>query len=1284
MKKLLYLSLLLACFSHAVVEPPSSLIISQDCEVQPDLTIRCDEPDVVTPPPSGNSDIVVGRSVQAQLPYVSLANSNDLNFFIDFTDWNIVSQVNGTVTRTQDYIQFSRNTLNDGSPMRAYVEADLGPVMPDADLSVCIRAELFNENSTGSYAAGVQVAGSHVSGTLTRQVASNGIYCTVVDVTAHADTTTVRFGIGVDGDDTKTNGFRVTGIGYSATFDDLPNEVGIYGRMRNSTGFNEFAASGGAFNFDKQVTYNSTTGLTTFTVPSPVPTTPSASLVLFLSDSFGGQLFAWGLHKAIFRNMEGSETTVPYSFLWDTSPGRGLHDTDPIAANGDTGSDLHLDNMLANNLTENGAPPGICFIAEGVNDMLQDKTASEALVHLQNHLSWCDTNNLPKKVVITASPFGGNALFTTAREAQRDSYNDSVRTLAAGDADTYLADYDLWLDADRDDAIDAAYDADGIHPDREGYYYLAERIDTLIRQIQSDVAGQQASNGVPSVSGFHLVSAADYDEEVQSIFEGSELDLFITPATFNFVVDFTTNPGSVAVNLTCNSAVITDRYENTPIYTVQTQGANEYTTDTFPTGSCVLTATPYELSDLNGEQGSTSTVTFTVVDNEAQGVAPVMPSDVSISVNENTTDVGNFGVELGTGPITYSLSGADSALFTIGSLGSVDSFQFFDFENPADSNGDNVYEITVTATNSEGSDSQNLTITVLDVTEGVSSTDVVANIEASRTSCVSPCPVVFSAEDTTAVGLDEHGVWSQLSYYWDFDTDESDTYGALYNQTYTYGPSNGDTAREVGHVPMVTKTFLCETGTCVYNVGLRAQNAAGDFDDEFITITVNSESAEFSLANTVCVSNSLSTGTDWTGYDKACPSGATKTNTLPSSNEFTDKLVLLKKGDTWGTNGANGRLITNIGQSNFKIGYFGNNNEAKPRFEGTWWHGTSYRNSPVYANPGSEAPWSFTRNADVTTYGWGVNNTVDGIAFQSITLGMSFQHVTIHDVDLDRENETPATGTNGGAIGWARGHLYCYDFPNQLNCANVPFPKGAYVSSTRVVGDNGNIDGVGINSDERPNTVLNVGSIGCGMVNWAGITDSYFRKAFEHNLRVMGWYRFSIMRNTWAGEHYKSSKQKISTRPCAGGQNWTTWNTWKPSTFADDVEGRTRVDSARGNGTEGFNSGDYVHKSRYQVTAFNRIGVTGNEGTFTGGPKYQTNIGAGSVNVSLAQDVLVSHNTFENDAGTNTSDINAPGDYVTCIANIYPDGQSCIGESRSEFNFRVEPTQTNNPSQPGT
>ena len=79
--------------------------------------------------------------------------------------------------------------------------------------------------------------------------------------------------------------------------------------------------------------------------------------------------------------------------------------------------------------------------------------------------------------------------------------------------------------------------------------------------------------------------------------------------------------------------------------------------------------------------------------------------------------------------LTYSLSGADSALFSVGvSTGqiSVDTGTVLDFESPSDSGGDNVYDLTVkvsdgrdAAGNSDTSidDSIIVTITVRNVNE---------------------------------------------------------------------------------------------------------------------------------------------------------------------------------------------------------------------------------------------------------------------------------------------------------------------------------------------------------------------------------------------------------------------------------------------------------------------------------------------------------------------------------------------------------------------------------------
>jgi len=277
--------------------------------------------------------------------------------------------------------------------------------------------------------------------------------------------------------------------------------------------------------------------------------------------------------------------------------------------------------------------------------------------------------------------------------------------------------------------------------------------------------------------------------------------------------------------------------------------------------------------------------------------------------------------------------------------------------------------------------------------------------------------------------------------------------------------------------------------------------------------------------------------------------------------------------------------------------------------------------------------------------GWPENITIEGIKAHSVSLPMSYQHIGLHDIDLNRQDQE-----SGGYVSLARGNLYCYDFPEAtgkgLPCDMVPFPKGAYLSKVEMVGgDNAETGGM----------ALNIGAIGCGMTNYVGLVDSYIRKAFEHNLRVMGWYRFNIMRNHFAGEHYASSKQKITTRVCRGGPGSQEWQTdpQRPATFDQDIEGRTRADASYGNGTSNWNSGAYIHVSRYQVTQGNRIGDATVAGSQPGGPKYQTNIVAGSGAEALAVDVMVSKNQFENEAGQNTVDINARGAYFSCIDNQY-------------------------------
>jgi hypothetical protein len=86
-----------------------------------------------------------------------------------------------------------------------------------------------------------------------------------------------------------------------------------------------------------------------------------------------------------------------------------------------------------------------------------------------------------------------------------------------------------------------------------------------------------------------------------------------------------------------------------------------------------------------------------------------------ININENLLAVTTVAAT-GTGPITYSLSGADASDFTINaSTGQLSFRSPADFEAPADANKDNKYLVTVHASNGTSSDSQALTVNVRDL-----------------------------------------------------------------------------------------------------------------------------------------------------------------------------------------------------------------------------------------------------------------------------------------------------------------------------------------------------------------------------------------------------------------------------------------------------------------------------------------------------------------------------------------------------------------------------------------
>ncbi len=129
--------------------------------------------------------------------------------------------------------------------------------------------------------------------------------------------------------------------------------------------------------------------------------------------------------------------------------------------------------------------------------------------------------------------------------------------------------------------------------------------------------------------------------------------------------------------------------------------------------------------------------------NESSPIAITGISDVSVEENQPFTSAPP-GVSDALGTVTWSLSGEDAARFTINADTGVYSMVARDFEAPVDADGNNVYRITVRASDSNGNSAEqavNISVTNLDdvptlIIGGVSSTSVPENEPYTATATV--------------------------------------------------------------------------------------------------------------------------------------------------------------------------------------------------------------------------------------------------------------------------------------------------------------------------------------------------------------------------------------------------------------------------------------------------------------------------------------------------------------------------------------------------------------------
>ena len=135
----------------------------------------------------------------------------------------------------------------------------------------------------------------------------------------------------------------------------------------------------------------------------------------------------------------------------------------------------------------------------------------------------------------------------------------------------------------------------------------------------------------------------------------------------------------------------------------------------FPEDGSIAYALSITATDL---AANSSSLDLAIVLLDDTGSAPTFAeASVSISVDENSADTvySAQASDVDSGDIlSYSISGSDADSFTINSSSGALAFQQApDFENPADDNSDNTYELTITVTDSMAKQAQqSLTITV--------------------------------------------------------------------------------------------------------------------------------------------------------------------------------------------------------------------------------------------------------------------------------------------------------------------------------------------------------------------------------------------------------------------------------------------------------------------------------------------------------------------------------------------------------------------------------------------
>ena len=246
-----------------------------------------------------------------------------------------------------------------------------------------------------------------------------------------------------------------------------------------------------------------------------------------------------------------------------------------------------------------------------------------------------------------------------------------------------------------------------------------------------DVLGDADDRVELSGSSFALTGTAAEDGVTYNVYRDGNAQLRVETGVQVVTVPVFTSPSAVSVaenQVAAYEAAATDDEGDALVYNLSGTDAALFTINA-NTGEVSFIAAPdFEMpGDADGDNVYDITVTASDGDNSRNhNVAirvtnendniPVFTSPAAVSVQENRMTAYEAAATDADGdPLVYRLSGTDAALFRIGSTTGEVRFRVApDFEDPDDAGGDNVYDITVTASDGLNRTDHNVAITVTD------------------------------------------------------------------------------------------------------------------------------------------------------------------------------------------------------------------------------------------------------------------------------------------------------------------------------------------------------------------------------------------------------------------------------------------------------------------------------------------------------------------------------------------------------------------------------------------